>query len=77
MEVDFYMPQSETAIQVCYSMNDAEGTFERKTKALIKVQSRLSCRRNIIVTYSDEDLIEKEGIRIEIIPAWKFLLNPL
>lgn len=77
VEVDFYIPQSETAIQVCYSMNDAEGTFERETKALIKVQSRLSCRRNIIVTYSDEDLIEKEGVRIEIIPAWKFLLNPL
>lgn len=61
VEVDFYIPQIETAIQVCYTMNDAEGTFERETKALIKVQSRLACRRNIIVTYSDEDVIQKTG----------------
>lgn len=75
IEVDFYVPQTETAIQVCYTMNDAEGTFERETKALIKVQSRLACRRNIIVTYSDEDVIEKDGVKIEIIPVWKFMLG--
>lgn len=76
VEVDFYIPQTETAIQVCYTMNDTEGTFERETKALIKLQSRLSCRRNIIVTYDDEGEIEKEGVKIEVIPAWKFLLQP-
>lgn len=75
VEVDFYIPATETAIQVCYTMNDAEGTFERETKALEKVQSRLSCRRNIIVTYGDEAVIEKESVRIEVIPAWKFLLQ--
>ncbi len=75
IEVDFYVPQAETAIQVCYTMNDAEGTFERETKALIKVQSRLSCRMNIVVTYSDEDVIEKDGVKIEIIPVWKFILG--
>lgn len=77
VEVDFYVPQSETAIQVCYTMNDAEGTFERETRALVKVQSRLSCRRNIIVTYGDESVIEKDGVRIEILPLWKFLLDPV
>ncbi len=76
VEVDFYIPQTETAIQVCYAMNDAEGTFERETRALLKLQSRLSCRRNIIVTYDDEGIIETEGVRIEVIPAWKFLLQP-
>ncbi len=76
VEVDFYIPQTETAIQVCYTMNDAEGTFERETKALLKFQSRLSCRRNIIVTYDDEGIVEIEGVRIEVIPAWKFLLQP-
>ncbi len=77
VEIDFYVPQIETAIQVCYSMNDAEGTFERETRALMKVQSRLSCRRNIIVTYGDRGMIEKDGINIEIIPAWEFLLSAL
>ena len=74
VEVDFYVPQTETAIQACYTMHDAEGTFERETKALVKLQTRLTCRRNIIVTYGDEDVIEKDGVKIEIIPAWKFLL---
>lgn len=76
VEVDFYIPQTETAIQVCYAMNDAEGSFERETRALLKLRSRLSCRRNIIVTYDDEGIIETEGVRIEVIPAWKFLLQP-
>ncbi|MDE7080068.1 MAG: ATP-binding protein [Muribaculaceae bacterium] len=75
VEVDFYVPQTETAIQVCYSMNDAEGTFERETGALIKLQSRLACRRNIIVTYEEEGVIERDGVTIEVIPAWKFLLR--
>ncbi len=60
----------------CYAMNDAEGSFERETRALLKLRSRLSCRRNIIVTYDDEGIIETEGVRIEVIPAWKFLLQP-
>ena len=77
VEVDFYIPQTETAIQVCYTMNDAEGTFERETRALVKLQSRLSCRRNIVVTYGDEGVIEGDGIKIEVIPIWKFLLRPL
>ena len=77
VEVDFYIPQTETAIQVCYTMNDAEGTFERETRALVKLQSRLSCRRNIVVTYGDEGVIEVDGIKIEVIPVWKFLLRPL
>ena len=76
VEVDFYIPRTETAIQVCYTMNDAEGTFERETAALVKIQSRLPCRRNIIVTYGDEGLIERDGVEIEVIPAWKFLLTP-
>ena len=76
VEVDFYIPQTETAIQVCYTMNDAEGTFERETRALLKLRSRLSCRHNIIVTYDDEGIVEMEGVRIEVIPAWKFLLQP-
>jgi predicted AAA+ superfamily ATPase len=74
VEVDFYVPEAEWAVQVCYSMHDAE-TFERETRALCKVQSRLSCRRLVVVTYEEEDLLEREGNRIEVIPAWKFLME--
>lgn len=30
----------------------------------------------MIVTYDDEGIVEIEGIRIEVIPAWKLLLQP-
>lgn len=75
VEVDFYVSQTETAIQVCYTMDDAEGTFERETKALVNIRQRLSCRRSIIVTFAEEAVIERSGITIEVIPVWKFLLN--
>ena len=56
-------------------MNDSEGTFERETSALVKLQDRIKTRRNIIVTFEDEGAIEKDGIEIEVIPAWKFILK--
>lgn len=75
VEVDFYIPETETAIQVCYTMNDAEGTFDRETDALVKLQKRIKTRRNIVVTYDEEGMIEKDGIKIDVMPAWKFLLE--
>ncbi len=75
IEVDFVIPEDETAIQVCYSMNDSEGTFERETNALVKLQDRIKTKRNIIVTFEDESTIEKDSLKIEVIPAWKFILK--
>lgn len=73
-EVDFYIPDHQTAIQVCYTMSDAQGTFDRETQALVKLQSRLPTRRNLIVTYCESGQLTVGDLTIEIIPAWKFLL---
>lgn len=75
IEVDFVVPDASMAVQVCYAMSDSEGTFERETSALVKLQSRIKSDRNIIVTYEEEGIIEKDGLEIEVIPAWKFLLR--
>jgi len=75
IEVDFVIPEVETAIQACYTMNDAEGTFERETSAIVKLQERMKTKKNIIVTFEDEGVIEKDGIEIEVVPAWKFILR--
>ena len=75
IEVDFVIPEDETAIQVCYSMNDSDGTFKRETNALVKLQDRIKTKRNIIVTFEDEGTIEKDSLKIEVIPAWKFILK--
>ena len=75
IEVDFYSPETETAIQVCYSMDGSTDTTERETRGLIKIGEKLSCRRRIIVTYEEEGEIERDGCKIEMIPAWRFLLD--
>lgn len=74
IEVDFYLPDSATAIQVCYSLDNGDGTFDREVTALIKLTKVLDCSRLLIITYSEERTIETEGITIEVIPAWKWLL---
>lgn len=77
VEVDFYVPETETAIQVCWSLDKTDDTFERETKALVKIQSQLQCKHNIIVTYQEEDVIEVGGLQINVMPVWKFLLSDL
>jgi len=75
VEVNFVIPEVDTAIQVCYTMNDAEGTFEREISALVRLLQHIKTKKNVIVTFEDENMIEKDGIEIEVIPAWKFVLK--
>lgn len=73
-EVDFYVPEDELAIQVCYSLRDEE-TRKRETEALEKLSKRVPCRRRVILTYDEaETITDKWGI-IEVIPTWKWLLE--
>lgn len=73
-EVDFVIPEEELAIQVSYSMVDPD-TFKRETDGLIKLSSVQNIRRMVIVTKDEEDIVEKDGRRIEIVPLWKWLLE--
>lgn len=73
-EVDFVIPEEELAIQVSYSMADPD-TFRRETDGLIKLSSVQNVKRMIVVTKDEEDIVEKDGCRIEIIPLWKWLLE--
>ena len=73
-EVDFYIPDDELAIQVCYSLHD-EDTRKRETEALQKLPNRLSCKRRLILTYDEEEIINDKHGTIEIVPVWKWLLE--
>lgn len=75
IEVDFYLPDSATAIQVCYSLDNSDGTYEREIGALIKLSKTLDCSRLMIITYSEERTIEIENKTIEVLPIWKWLLD--
>lgn len=74
IEVDFYVPEEELAIQVAYSLND-EQTKEREVTALTKLPNVNPCNRRIIITYDEEGIMEDKHGRIEIIPCWKWMLG--
>ena len=76
VEVDFYIPEDELAIQVSYSISKDNDTWEREVGALQKLPKALACKRRIILTYDDEQqVIEDEYGKIEVIPCWKWLKN--
>ncbi len=75
IEVDFYIPDNYTAIQVCYNLDNADGTLDREMKALAKISDVLECRRLVIITRDTERMLEVEGKTIEVIPVWKWLLE--
>lgn len=74
VEIDFYVPEEELAIQVTYSITD-EQTKIREIGALTKLPNVYPCRRRIIITYDEEGTITDAHGNIEIIPCWKWLLN--
>ncbi|MCR5615334.1 MAG: ATP-binding protein [Saccharofermentans sp.] len=75
VDIDFYLPEENTAIQVAYSLGDAE---EREVRSLIIFAAKTKKHhRLIIVTYEDEGIIERDGHTIEVIPIHKFLLSEM
>lgn len=73
-EVDFVVPEEKLAVQVSYSMADAD-TFKRETDAMIKLDSVLSISKMIVVTMEEESFVEKDGYHIELVPLWKWLFR--
>ena len=74
VEVDFYVPEDELAIQVSYSIADPE-TEKREKEPLEKLPNVHPCRRRIIITYDEEGTLTDKHGAIEVIPCWKWLLE--
>lgn len=76
IEVDFYMPNKQVAVQVSYSINDFE-TRRRETEALLAINKKLPVKRMLIITKDEEEKITDllPGSVIEVIPVWKWLLE--
>ena len=75
VEVDFYVPEDEIAIQVSYSLNGNLETLDREVGALQKLPSVLSCQQRLIITYDEERTIEDKLGKIQVIPYWKWALS--
>lgn len=74
VEVDFYIPEERTAIQVSYSIVD-DLTFEREVNALKKMAQAFDVRKLLIITKNQEKEVIAGNVTIEVIPIWKWILK--
>ncbi len=75
IDVDFYVPEAESAIQVSYKISDNLETREREVGALRKLPSVLPCKERFIITYDEEETISDEHGLIHVVPFWKWDLQ--
>jgi len=76
-EIDFLIRtgnKTEQLIQVCYSM-DQPKTIKREISALIEASGELKCNKLLVITWDREEVIEQNNLKIEIMPAYKWLME--
>ena len=64
------------AIQVCYSLNGSD-TYEREIVGLVNACEFLKLKTGTILTFEEESSIKKGNITIEVLPAYKYVLERL
>ena len=75
IDIDFYVPEIETAIQVSYSISD-EITKKREVDNLVALKQNFNGAKHfIIITYDEEDNVSISETEIQIIPVYKFLIQ--
>lgn len=75
IEVDFYVPSENLAIQVSMQVLEDVDTLERETKAFVKLNQFIPDTKCLLVTNSEETKLNCDGIKIDVVPAWKWLLD--
>lgn len=80
VDVDFYVPSCNLAVQVAYSI--AGEARAREVGNLVKLARTQTDGvhaggelRLVILTKEEQETIETEGVRIEVVPVWRWLLE--
>lgn len=76
-EVDFVLRSDkgvERLVQVCYDLDNPE-TRDREMRSLVKASKELNCQNLYIINRDLDGIEEYRGVRIKLIPLWKFLLH--
>lgn len=71
-ECDFVVKKGERVaelIQVCWTLNDDNA--EREVGGLIAASSVTGCKQGKIITFSQRETFERDGIKIEVMPIWE------
>lgn len=75
VEIDFYVPSEKLAIQVSMQLLDNMDTKERETRAFTKLRNFIPDSKCLIITGSEEAVLDCDGIPVSVVPAWKWLLD--
>ena len=75
VDIDFYLSDSNTAIQVAYSIEEGDAYHREIGKLMEFANHNAESNRLLIVTYEEEKTIKIEGKTIDVLPLKKFLLN--
>ncbi len=75
IEVDFYIPEKKTGIQVCVRLGTDPDTIAREIGAFDKMEKEVELERRIIITSDEEKTLRCDGGEITVVPAWKWLLD--
>ena len=75
IEVDFYVPSENLAIQVSMQVLDDVDSLKRETRAFVKLNDFIPNTKCLLITNSEETTLKCDDIEIDMIPAWKWLLD--
>ena len=75
IDVDFWLPEHSTAIQVCANLNDVNS--DRETGNLIRLAKNMKDVRRLVVVSRDPEkkILMMDNREIEIVPAEQFFLS--
>lgn len=76
IEVDFFVPEKDMAIQTSVRLSD-QATIKREVDALTKLHKTHPLKKAVIVTRDEASTINVDGLAIDIVPVWKWLLTPM
>jgi len=78
LECDFIFRDKKSffPVQVSYSIQDPD-TKQREIKGLLSACEYIKAKKGTIVTYEEEDTFNSNNIGIDVIPAFKFILETL
>ena len=74
VEIDFYVPEADLALQVSYSVLDNMDTRERELGAFARLRNFIPEAKCLIISNSEEAELENDGIKVNVVPIWKWLL---
>ena len=75
VEIDFYVPEEKLAIKVSLQVLDQIDTREREIGAFVKLKNFIGDATCLLITNSEEEELDYEGVHVSVVPVWKWLLQ--